>query len=153
MLDFELVSEFTPITRRSFEVATVDANGVTILNPNSANPLVLGEWLELSGNTMIRGSANPAAVPSYCCMGERGRTDMQAIGKAPFLWMGEYEADTLIMTATGITQGEGLEVANVTYGALTRRGLVQFTTGVIVARCTRVPANNNGYLRFMKVSN
>ena len=54
------------------------------------------------------------------------------------------------MNATGITLGEALEVADVTIATLTRRGLVQFTTGYVVGYATRLPANNNGFLRFVR---
>ena len=155
MLDFNLVSEFTPIQRRSFEVATVDGAGVSIINPNSANPLLMGEWLELNASSqLIRGAGNGATGPSFVCLGERGRTDMQALGKAPVGFMGDYEAETLIMDASGLSVGSALMVNDVTFGSLTRRGLIlQAGGGLTVARVTRLPANNNGYLRFQKVSN
>lgn len=150
MLDFELISEFTPIMRRGFEVATVDVNSVSIVNPNSANPLVLGEWLELNSSyQMVRGTVDGATVPSWAVFGERGRTDMQALGKAPMLYLGPYEAQTKVMDSTGITLGEGLMVGDVTYGGLTRRGLKQNAAGFVVGYATRLPADNNGYLRFV----
>jgi hypothetical protein len=153
-LDFELVSEFTPIQRRSFPVPTVDGGGTPIINPNSTNPLILGEFLELnSAYQMVRGAANPSLWPSFAVFGERGRTDMQALGKAPMLYMGTYEAQTKVMDDTGLVVGDALEVQDVTFGSLTRRGLIEFTAGYIVGRVTRLPANNNGYLRFIRVEN
>lgn len=153
MLDFELVSENVPIQRRAFEVATL-VSGVNITNPNSANPLVMGEWLELNtAYQMVRGSVDGALVPSFCVWGERGRTDVQALKKAPMLYLGSYEAQTKVMDATGLTLGEALMVGNVTYGGLTRRGLKQHGGGAekIVGYVTRLPANNNGFLRFIHV--
>lgn len=152
-LDFELVSEFTPIGRRSFPVATVDGGGVSIINPNSLNPLVLGEFLELNSSyQMIRGTGS-AAVPSYAVFGERGRSDMQSLGKAPILYMGPYEAQTKVMDGTGLAVGDALMVADVTYGSLTRRGLKKEAGGVyIMGRVTRLPASNNGFLRFIRVT-
>lgn len=145
--NMKLVSEFQTIHRRPFELATP-----AILNPNDANPLLDGEFLEhTAAYKMARGSANPALVPSFAYFAERGRYEVQAIQKGPFLYLGEYEADTLIMNATGITLGEGLEVANVTIATLTKRGLVQATTGKVVGYATRLPANNNGFLRFIRV--
>lgn len=151
-LDFELVSEFTPIGRRSFPVATVDGGGTPITNPNSLNPLILGEFLELNGSyQMIRGSASPALVPSYAVFGERGRTDVQSLSKAPTLYLGPYEAQTKVMDATGLAVGDALEVTDVTFGSLTRRGLKKVTTGYAIGRVTRLPAANNGYLRFIRM--
>lgn len=147
--NFRLVSEFQTIHRRPFELATP-----ALLNPNNANPLLDGEFLELTAAyRMERGTVNPAVVPSFAFAAERGRYETQAIGKGPFLYLGDYEADTLIMTATGITLGEQLEVADVTVGGVAgKRGLVQFTTGKVIGFATRLPVNNNGFLRFIRVA-
>lgn len=146
-LDFEMISEVTPTGRRDFLVGTA---GIT--SPHAANPLVLGEFLELNSSYQaIRGAGTPAAVPSFAVFGEQGRTDIQTLGKAPLLYLHWYEAQTKVMDATGITLGEALEVSDVTYGALTRRGLVQFTAGYVIGYATRLPADNNGYLRFIRM--
>lgn len=143
--NFKLVSEFQTIHRRPFELAVP-----ALLNPNNANPLLDGEFLELNASyQMARGTVNPAVVPSFAYAAERGRYETQAIGKGPFLYLGAYEADTLIMNATGITLGEQLEVADVTIATLTRRGLVQFTAGKVIGYATRLPAANNNFLRFI----
>lgn len=154
MLNFELLSEATPIIRRPFEVATVDAGGVSIVNPNSQNPLLLGEFLELDTTYRgVRGTGTTTA-PSFAVFGERGRTDMQALTKAPLLYIGGYEAQTKVMDATGLAVGSALMVDDVTFGSLTRRGLKLVTaSNYIVGRVTRLPANNNGYLRFIRVEN
>jgi hypothetical protein len=153
MLDFELVSEFTPIMRRAFEVATLDVAGVNITNPNSANPLVLGEFLELNSSyQMVRGTVNGATVPAFAVFGERGRTDVQSLKKAPMLYLGPYEAQTKVYDSAGLTLGCALMVNDVTYGGLVRRGLKLHAGGAkIVGYCTRLPANNNNYLRFYRV--
>jgi hypothetical protein len=67
------------------------------------------------------------------------------------LYLGPYEADTLIMNSTSLTVGAALEVSNVTVGGLTRRGLVLRTTGYIVGYVTRLPANNKNFLRFVRI--
>jgi len=144
--NFKLVSEFQTIQRRPFEL-----NDPTILNPTAGNPLLDGEFLELNSSyKMLRGTVNPAAVPSFAYFAERGRYEVQAIQKGPFLFLGPYEADTLIFDGTGITTvGQKLEVNDVTIGALTRRGLKIFTSGVVVGYVTRLPANNKNFLRFI----
>lgn len=144
---FKLVSEFQTIHRRPFEL-----DDATILNPVSSNPLIEGEFLEFTTTTykMKRGSATPAAVPSFAYFAEQGRYETQALGKGPFLYLGPYEADTMIMDATGLAVGDSLEVSNVTIGGLTRRGLVKFTTGHKVGYVTRLPTDNRGYLRFIR---
>ena len=152
-INFKLVSEFQTIHRRSFELADT-----TILNPNNANPLIDGEWLQLDGNYKMARGTGPggAAEPSYCYFGEQGRYETQAIGKGPFLYMGEYEADTKVFDSSGLSTtvvGEAMMVDDVTYGALTRKGLkLASSTNYIVGRTTRLSASNNGFLRFRTVN-
>lgn len=148
MINFKLVSEFQTIQRRPFEL--VDS---TILNPVSVNPLIDGEFLELNTTTyqMKRGTANPAVVPSFCYFAEQGRYEVQAIRKGPFLYLGWYEADTMVCDSTNVVVGSALEVADVTYPAgFTRRGLKLATTGFVVGYCTRRPSENGGFLRFIR---
>ena len=147
MINFKLVSEFQTIQRRPFEL--YDS---TILNPVSTNPLIDGEFLELDATTykMKRGTVNPAIVPSFCYFAEQGRYEVQAIKKGPFLYLGWYEADTMVMDATTVVVGSPLEVNDVTYGTLTRRGLKLATTGKVVGYCTRRPSENGGFLRFIR---
>jgi len=146
--NFKLVSEFQTIHRRPFEL--VDP---TLFNPTAALPLLDGEFLELDQTTykMKRGTANPSAYPTYCYFAERGRYEVQAIQKGPFLFMGPYEADTLIFTGTSLAVGSPLEVSDVSYGGGNRRGLVLRTSGLIVGYVTRLPTYNNSFLRFRTV--
>jgi hypothetical protein len=147
--DFKLVSDFVDIARRSMEL-----EDTTILDPTSANPLIMGEWLEMSSTIygVKRGTVNPSTVPSWAVFAEQGRFETQVLGKVPILFMKPFEADTKIMLATGLAVGDALEVADVTIGSLTRRGLVKFTTGFKVGRVTRLPADNGGYLRFLTMN-
>ena len=149
-VNFRLISEFQTIHRRPFELAAP-----AVLDPTSVSPvpLVEGEFLELDASyKMARGAGAPATVPSYAYFAEQGRADTQAVQKGPFLYMGSYEADTLIMDATGLQMGDKLEASGVTIATLARRGLVEFTTGYVIGVVTRLPANNNGYLRFMRTA-
>lgn len=146
--NFKLVSEFQPIQRRPFGF-----DDPTVLNPTGSQPLLDGEFLELtSAYVMKRGTGTPATVPSYAYFAERGRYETQAIQKGPFLYLGPYEADTLIMTATSLTVGCALEVSTVTVGSATYlRGLQLATSGFIVGYCTKVPSSNSGFLRFVRL--
>lgn len=144
--DFRLISPFIAQNRRDLELADP-----AILRPTAAIPLLQGEWLELNTSyQLVRGTADPAAVPSWPVFAESGRLDTQTINKVPVLYLNAFEADTLIFDGASLTLGAGLEVANVTYGGLVRRGLQLLSTGLEVARVTRLPANNNGYLRFVR---
>jgi hypothetical protein len=146
--NFKLVSEFQTIQRRPFEL-----DDPTILNPTVTNPLLDGEFCELTATTykMARGSANPATAMSFAYFAERGRYEVQAIQKGPFLFLGPYEADTLIMDSGSLVVGSKLEVGNVTMGTVTKRGLKLATTGLVVGYVTRLPANNKNFLRFIRV--
>lgn len=150
-INFKLVSEFQTLHRRSFGLTDPD-----ILKPIPGGvkvSLVDGEFLELdSSYQMIRGAATPALVPSFAWAAEQGRYETQALGKGPVLYLGMYEADTLIMDSTGITLGEALEVTTVTVGGIARRGLAQYTSGYKIGYATRLPANNNGWLRFIRLA-
>ena len=147
---FRLVSEFQTLSRRSFPLADP-----TILRPaTSANPLIMGEWLNLTtAYTMERGTGT-LSVPSYPYFAEEGRYEVQAIDKGPFLYMGPFEADTMVFDGTLIaTVGQALYVGDVTIGSLTRKGLIGVagaTTEVPVGFVTRLPANNNGWLRMLR---
>lgn len=113
-----LVSEVLPIQRRDFYLADR-----TLLNPNNANPLLDGEWLELNSSYQLARGSGEAANPSWQLFAERGRYDTQAIGKAPVLFQGGYEAECQIVNLTSLTVGAALMVTDVTFQTLTRRGL------------------------------
>ena len=151
--NFNLKSEFNTIHRRPFELDDVD-----ILDPNNVRPIVDGEWLQLTTTTykMARGGNNAGnltdegTVPAFVYFAERGRYETQALGKGPFLYMGVYEADTKIMDATGLAVGDVVSIFDVDIGGIIRRGLGERTAaGVAVGFVTRLPANNNSFLRFI----
>jgi hypothetical protein len=149
-LQFKLVTEFLQIGTRAFPLADP-----SILLPSNAEPLVAGEFLQLdTAYKMARGTGEAVTVPSYCYFLEQGAYTAQGLGKGPFLYMHEYEADTLIMDDTTLAVGSPLMVGDVTIGSGTKRGVklndtpaTKYTVGIV----TRLPANNNGYLRFRRV--
>jgi hypothetical protein len=158
MENFKLVSEFLSVATRSFELADSD-----LLNPNSALPLVMGEFLEVDADyKMARGAATPALGPSVAYFQFQGAYDTQALGKGPFLYQHEYEVDTKIFEEPGgaydpfVLNGAVL-VGTIAGGVHTgRRGVLpQKTTPVageyILGYVTRLPANNNGFLRFRRI--
>ena len=143
-VNFELVTEVQGILRRDFPVADR-----TLVNPNNANPLMDGEFMNLDASyKLIRGVDDSFGMALFV---ERGRMDVQAIGKVTVLMGGAYEADTRVFTSTSITLGCKLEIgASVTVDALTKTGLVIFAAGEVVGYCTRTPATNGGKLRFFQ---
>jgi len=148
---FNLVSEFQTLHRKSFPLADP-----TILRPaTSANPLIMGEWLNLTSAYKMERGAGSLSVPSWPYYAEEGRYEVQTIDKGPFLWMGPFEADTLVFDGTLITAvGQPLFVGDVTYGGIAgRKGLIGIagpTTEVPIGFVTRLPASNNNWLRFIR---
>jgi hypothetical protein len=156
--NFRLVSEFQTIHRRPFELAAP-----ATLKPTDVRPMVDGEFLQLdTAYKMARGGDNTittpptpdseGTVPAFAYFAERGRYETQAIQKGPFLYLGPYEADTMIMYGTGLSLGDKLSVFDIDIGGIVRRGLFKATAGgYVVGFVTRLPANNNNWLRFIRV--
>ena len=144
--NFRLHSPVEKVERRDFPVADRG-----ILNPNGANPLLDGEFMELDATNpkkVIRATGNKL---SWAVFAEKGRTDTQAVGKVPLLYMGAYEADTLIMDATAMAHGDPLMVDDVTIATLTKSGLKKHGGGaeLVVGYVLRLPSQNGNKLRFM----
>lgn len=122
---FNLVSEILPIQRRDFYAADT-----ALLNPNNANPLIDGEWLELNSEYKAARGSGEQDAPAWVVWAERGRYDTQSIGKVPLLFCGGFEAETKVYTAAGLAVGDALVVQDVTVGGLTKRGLAKLGAGV-----------------------
>jgi hypothetical protein len=167
-VNFEPVSDMMPVVRRNFPLADK-----TLIQPLNANVLVDGEWMKInSSGQLLRattigtpgnepGNYDFLLVPSWA---ERGRTDIQASSDKvyPVLWMGFWEFDTRIFdasavvgTGAAITQvGQPLKVATITFGGRNFSGLVgavynEAAPVKFVGYVTRLPAQNNGKLRFV----
>jgi hypothetical protein len=148
----ELKSDLLPVQRRDFYAAVP-----SLLNPNNANPLLDGEWLQLDTNyKAARGAdgsgTHEAVVPSWQLFAERGRYDTQAIGKVPLLYLGLYEAECKIVDVTGADVGDALVVQDVTFQTLTRRGLKVLGAGsgehLIFGYVTRVYSDRLRYVAY-----
>lgn len=141
----ELVTELLPLLRRDF-YTDID------LKPDSAHPLLDGEWLKLTDAYKVARGGSEQAAPNYPVWAEKGRYDVQAIGKVPLLMGPLYEFDTDICnTPHGFQVGDPAVVSTVTVlGDATRMGLIKPSGSVqhlIVAWCTRLPAS--GKVRFV----
>lgn len=167
-INFEPVSDMLPVVKRNFPLADK-----TLIQPLNAVALVDGEWLTLnSSGQLIRATdvATPGAEPgnyTFLLMpswAERGRTDIQATADKvyPVLWGGFWEFETRIFssaavvgTGAAITQmGQPLKVATITFSGRNFSGLVgaafnEAAPAKFVGYVTRLPAQNNGKLRFM----
>ena len=145
MDNFVLVSPILSSQRRGFSYGTPAE-----LKPTNANPLLDGEWLEFVADYKLdRGTANPSTAPAFPVFTEQGRYETQALGRVSTIFLGAFEADTKIFTAGSIGIGTPLTVNDVTFGGLTRRGLIEHTgSGIIIGYSTRAPSN--GVLRFIR---
>lgn len=143
-VNFELVTELQGLLRRDFPVASK-----TNVDPTQANPFLDGEFYFVDNSyKLVRASAGSVGWVGFS---ERGRLDVQASGKMTVIVGPTYEADTLIMNASGITLGSAVKIGSVTYQSQSRIGLVAHGgTGVVIGYCTRVPSANGNKLRFMQ---
>ena len=143
-INFELVSDLQTVTRRDFTVATR-----TQVDPTTANPIIDGEfvWVDTSYKLIRAVSASPA----WAVFSERGRYDVQSLGKLTVLHLNPYEADTLIFTSAALALGGKLQVSDaVSYDGQTKSGLANYASGECIGYVTRLPANNGLKLRFLQ---
>jgi hypothetical protein len=169
-INFEPVTDILLTHRKDVKLADT-----TLANPMNAVALTDGEWVTFSSatatiNKVVRASSittlsDPATTISFPVFAERGRYDVQSIGKVPIIFMGQYEFDTRIFDATTVVASgaamstllQPVKVATISasvYGAGTRyfTGLVGASyndNAPIVGYITRIPANNGGKLRFL----
>jgi len=138
---------------RSYLVETA-----ALLDFNNANPLEMGEWLTINASNRLARAANPGVTPGpFVMYAEKGRSDTQGIsgrGKVPIIMGGVYIGETLIWnTGAPPVLGARLEVADVTYDALTKSGLQTHAAGANprVGHVLRTGASNGGWLQFLSV--
>lgn len=142
---FRLRTEVQTLTRRDFSL--VDT---TLLRADNANPIYMGEWLMLNSSSykLIRSDGT---LPSWVSFVEMGRSDTQATGKLTVLFLGTYEAETLIYDATSLVVGSKLMVNDsITYDSLTKSGLKLHGGGAehVVGYVMQVVSGS--YLRFVQ---
>ena len=153
MLD--LLSPVNDVFRRDRDVADT-----TILDPTEADALLAGEWVTLDGASekLARVGAAPVAH-AWQVFTPKGDYSAQAIGKVTILQLHEYEGETDLWNpadsgalAIG-TELTAHEVANVLGDGVARPVLTIAAVGEpVLALTTKLPANNNGKVRYMRVS-
>lgn len=145
MIHFELVSDLQIVIRRDFPLADR-----TLANPLSANPLIDGEFLTLNSTYQLARATDGALA--WAAFAERGRFDVQALGKVTILFLQSYEADTKVFASAGLTLGGKLQVkAGLTIdGVAGRVGVGNYASGEVLGYVTRLPADNGNKLRFIQ---
>jgi hypothetical protein len=140
--NFQLISEHQTLFRQDWPLAAALS-----LLPASANPVEVGEWLEINGQVAARGTSlgpdnEGTSALVYPVYAGKGRTDTQAVGKVPLIRLGMYEAETMVANVAGIGVGDALTVKDGTFGGVAgRRGLdaeAAVAGRVIVGYCSRV---------------
>lgn len=142
----QLISEVLPVQRRDFYL-----EDATLLNPLNANPILDGEFLQISANYKLERGSGTQATPAFQVFAERGRYDTQAIGKTVVLYIGGYEAETSVCDTGSLGIGDSLVVVDVTVGVAGKRGLqkVSGTPGPyrVFGYVTRLPGG--GKVRYL----
>jgi len=145
MIHLELTSDLQAIIRRDFPLAVRD-----LANPLSANPLIDGEFMNLNTSyQLVRGLDGSLGWAAFA---ERGRFDVQALGKVTILYLMSYEADTKVYASASLALGGKLQVkAGLTIdGVAGRVGLGNYSSGEVIGYVTRLPADNGNKLRFIQ---
>ena len=141
----DLVTDVQSLIRRDLPVADK-----TLVKPSTANVILDGEFLFVNTNSQaVRASTDGIG---WMCFTEKGRMDVQGIGKVTVLYGGTFEADTQVFTAAALTLGGKVSIgAAVDIGdGQSRSGLVNAASGEVLGYVTRLPANNGGKLRFIQ---
>ena len=143
-VNFELVTDLQGLTRRDFTVASRD-----LVNPTNVNPIIDGEFVFLNtGYQLVRASTGG---PGWAVFAERGRFDVQALGKLTVLQLNPYEADTTVFTAAGLALGGKVKISSaVDFGGQSKSGLAAYDSGEVIGFVTRLPQDNGGRLRFVQ---
>jgi hypothetical protein len=144
VVTFEIVTGLQTLIRRDFPLADR-----TLANPTAATVLYEGEFVKFNTSyQVLRAADNEFGLAVFV---EKGRMDVQALGKVTVLMGNTYEADTRIFTSAALALGGALSIAdNVSYDGKTLSGLAVYASGPVIGYVTRLPANNGGKLRFIQ---
>lgn len=96
-----------------------------ITDPQNANPLVEGEFVNILGGAdtgTIQRAAKTDPHPMLY-LGQIGRTDIQTTKKAPVALEPPLIIRTKLVDGTGLVIGDKLMVDDITFNGLTRSGL------------------------------
>lgn len=160
-VNFEPVSDALVLTRRTFPLADK-----TLADPMNALCVLDGEFLTLDANYKViracdvTNNTAVAAVKSFPCFDERGRTDRLGLSSkgTTIIYRGEWEFDTRIYdsaagTSPITTPMQGVKAATITIGTRNYVGLIghggSADTDPVVGYVTRLPTSNGGKLRII----
>lgn len=149
-----------------YVVGSGESASLNPFDPNSARPLIEGEWLQRSGSSLTRGGNNVMAssgtpdgestVPAFLYFNEAGRTDVQTrrlchIIQGPVGFEVEVKdfVDTSVLATLAVNDALSVWDWDGPSGAwgLVRRVLAKQNTGWIVGRVSQILAAN--HVRFV----
>lgn len=142
------------ITQLHRKVRPVASNGLVAPGGTSPVPLIDGEFVTLNSDFKFTRPAD-GTVLSWAWMEDRGDYAIQGYKRGAALFLGNYEASTLVYDTDTYTLGQALEVGLHTearFGGVARSALGAQSTGITIARVIRLPAANGGKLRFVTVA-
>jgi len=145
-----LISPVNDNFRRDVEVDDED-----IVDPNEADALIQGEWLSLDAvSGKYTRHVDETKRGAHQVFTPKGDMGAQAIKKVAVIQLHEYEAETIVFDdGFAGAVGDPLTVGDIVLGGVagTYCGLKAAAVGNIVyGVVTKLPADNNGKLRFMK---
>lgn len=138
-----------------YKLGSGEASTLNVFNPNSARPLIQGEWLEMDTNQWKRGGDNSVAVagtpdsegtvPAFLHYMEKGRTDLQSL-KATHCVIGPHPMliRTKLCNSTGMSVGSKVSVWDIDDDdGIVRRGLALHSAGYVIGYVTRIFDTND----------
>lgn len=152
-----------------YQPGSGEASDLNPFDPNSARPLVEGEWLEMEGSSsdgkkVTRGGDNVVSVsgtpdgegtnPAFLYFLEEGRFDAQATKRAHII-MGPsmYEVRTKLGYSSGLSVNDPVSVWDWDgpSGAYpnVRRVIAAHSAGYVIGRVTRIYGTNDFSFLFM----
>lgn len=133
------------------ETTDLPANTVgQVHDPRNANPLMHGEWVDISNKKIARAAATAPMPVLY--VGEVGRTDIQVTKKGPVLLTRPNRIKTkLVDGSSSLVVGDEVMVGDVTINSLSKKGLIKATgsgnyaQGKVLAAGTNTGAPDGSY--------
>ena len=126
----------------------------TLLDPTESDALIQGEWVSYDSSGKAIRHATTTNRGAMQIFTPKGDFSAQSIGKVAVLQLHEYEAETTIFDdGFAGAVGDPLTVGTITFDAVAavHSGLLAAGAGdVVYGVVTKLPADNNGKLRFMK---
>lgn len=122
-------------------------NDGEISDPENANPIIEGEWLDLFSSAANTGKLQRAVGTTplpFLYVDQKGRTDVQSTKKGNIALEAPLIIKTKIVNGTSLPAGSEVMVGTVTYNSKSKAGLLLATGGnYIVGKVLSVGTNTS----------